>query len=286
MIGTFLFPSFGIVIRIMNLEEGSKLGNLIAGMSGSLFSLAGVLLIYETFNRQRNQEIKNNVFEMIKLHRNNVEEMKYRNETGRNVFRLLLYDFNHIYEIVEKVIKEEQINIEEPDIINISYLIFFYGQSKKSDVQFDSVYPEYEKNKKLINLIRKEIAIWNKINRPLKKIADGHQLLLGHYYRHLFQAINYIDKQKIRNEDKKFYVKTLRVQLSNFEQVLFFYNSLSTLGEKWERKNNFKKKLISDYKLIKNIPFGFCGKIDPKKYYPLLKFEYEENNDNKRKNDV
>ncbi|MBK6283686.1 MAG: hypothetical protein IPF54_14470 [Draconibacterium sp.] len=57
---------------------------------------------------------------------------------------------------------------------------------------------------------------------------DGHVNLLGHYYRHLFQTAKYITEQDMLSDKEQYgYIKTLRAQLTNFEQLLLYYNSIA-----------------------------------------------------------
>jgi hypothetical protein len=54
----------------------------------------------------------------------------------------------------------------------------------------------------------------------------------------------------IDNKEKMKYLKILRAQLSNHEQIMLFYNWLSGYGEAWEDdKNSF----FIDYKMIHNL---------------------------------
>lgn len=120
------------------------------------------------------------------------------------------------------------------------------------------------------------------------KYYGGHQHRLGHYYRHLFQTVKFVNSQKRLTEDEKyFYVKTLRAQLSTYEQALLFVNSLSILGMPWEinpdfRKSKFdlinekrlaKNRLITKYNLIKNLPGENILGIGYRHYYPNVKYE-------------
>src|SRR5258706_15636693 len=61
---------------------------------------------------------------------------------------------------------------------------------------------------------------------------EGHQSRLGHYYRHLYQTVCYVDS-KDYDIDKYEYVKTIRAQLTTHEQALLFINSLSPHGRVW-----------------------------------------------------
>ena len=74
------------------------------------------------------------------------------------------------------------------------------------------------------------------------KYYGGHQHRLGHYFRHLFQAAQYVNNQnRLDKKGKYFYMKTLRAQLSTYEQEVLFINSLSFLGMSWELFPEYKK---------------------------------------------
>lgn len=117
------------------------------------------------------------------------------------------------------------------------------------------------------------------------KYYGGHQFRLGHYFRHLFQTVRYMNEQvDLPYEEKYGYIKLLRAQLSNYEQALLFFNSLSQLGRKWEmdavintKCTNYSRadfELITKYNLIKNIPVGAQLGIEPNQYYKSVEYEY------------
>lgn len=119
------------------------------------------------------------------------------------------------------------------------------------------------------------------------KYYGGHQHRLGHYFRHLFQCYKYLNYHNDLSEDEKyFYGKTLRAQLSTYEQAIFFVNSISTLGMKWEltpevellseKEDKSNSKLITRFNLIKNLPDYHLTGLKYKKYYPNVKYEADE----------
>jgi len=119
----------------------------------------------------------------------------------------------------------------------------------------------------------------------LTKFFGGHQYQLGHYYRHLYQAVKFIDKQPkwlFSKNEKYDYIKTLRAQMSNYEQALLFINSLTIMGRDWEYSNKDGKCLISEYNLIKNLPKKFIPNMQPQDYYPDVDFEWQKNNSKKK----
>lgn len=119
-----------------------------------------------------------------------------------------------------------------------------------------------------------------------EKFYGGHQFRLGHYYRNIFQNINFINSQIYLTYDEKYsYIKLLRVHFSNYEQILLFLNSISSIGRNWELNNfeNANKKLITKYNLIKNIPNEqIIDSIAIKDYYPLINYEVSITNNLKK----
>lgn len=106
---TFSFAS------ITNYEVTGQFGDFIGGVVGTLFALTGTLLIYLTFQEQSRENkriaFESLFFEMVKLHRDNVSEMRYQkpdrdgNATvyeNRQVFRAIYQEFIDCYREVKK----------------------------------------------------------------------------------------------------------------------------------------------------------------------------------------
>ena len=125
----------------------------------------------------------------------------------------------------------------------------------------------------------------------ISKLFGGHSDFLGHYFRHLFQTVKFIaslDDALIDEEMKYGYIKLLRSQMSDYEQVLLYYNSLTEQGKAWSmpKGDRFPEDagFISRFRLIKNIPpifpvFGVLPqemyKEDAKKWEKMGKKFYE-----------
>ncbi len=144
----------------------------------------------------------------------------------------------------------------------------------------------FEKNYNMCRKPNQELHkfFWNLQN---EKYYGGHQHRLGHYFRHLFQSFKYLSMQTYLTRDEKyFYAKTIRAQLSTYEQYLLFFNSLSSLGMKWEytaeipdqtlKLNLEDFKFITRYNLIKNLPGSQYYDFSFRKYYPNVRYDYKE----------
>lgn len=77
------------------------------------------------------------------------------------------------------------------------------------------------------------------------KPFDGHQIRLGHYFRHLSQTVSYVrDADGFSDFEKYQYAQTIRAQLSTQEQALLLVNSLTPIGHAW-----WDDGLMQDYRL-------------------------------------
>jgi len=148
---------------------------------------------------------------------------------------------------------------------------------------FENIYPHAGKTN-LPDKCEKHVLYRN---LKAEKFYGGHQHRLGHYFRHLFQSYKFLSQQDFLNpKEKYFYGKTIRAQLSTYEQFLLFINSLSSMGMKWEYDINIddlpSKALIDDFKfitrynLIKNLPGSQYYDFKYRKFYPNVNFEYRE----------
>ena len=346
-----------------------QVGDFIGGVVGTFFSLAGFLILILTLSEQikfaNKERFESKFFDLLKLHRENIQEMQSGNKNGRKELQDIFSQFlkckqesmfffkrkkcYHIYQDQYLIKLKESLNSTNSNIdlltlakLNIPYLIVFYGLGAEGKEtiknQFEKRYkPEFyepildflamkpikgsayfkrwdllhrianKNNRKkafeVVRILRNNPnyndeaypniilkAERNKYPNNYIKFYGGHQYKLGHYFRHLFQTFTFInDNKNLTKDEKYFYAKTLRAQLSTAEQSLLFFNSISHLGLVWDlvpkvkkRKIDFfykrrinKKRLITNYNLIKNLPSQSIFGIIYKDYYPDVKYEME-----------
>lgn len=202
-------------------------------------------------------------------------------------------------------ITEEDLNndrVTKEKIFSISYQTFFKGLNKYSK--------EYEENPHIIDIggewmndafkILKNLreiykldgtkeyknlykgnegqwkTLWLKVNyEPFK----GYFHFLPQYYRNLFGIVKFVvnadKKLKLSDDDKINYLRILRSTMSDYEQVLLFYNWLSGIGEDWE---NDKNKFFTDFKMIHNMK-SILLINDITNIFEILKVPIEKQND-------
>jgi hypothetical protein len=171
----------------------------------------------------------------------------------------------------------------------------FVGKNvSEMKISFEQVYNHYRNtNKNSIDEEYKNLFS----NLKLVKYYGGHQHRFGHYFRHLFQSFKYLSQQNFLTEDERyFYGKSIRSQLSTYEQYLLFFNSLSSIGMRWEYNADIENlengnlpenfKFITRYNLIKNLPGSQYYEFGYRKFYPKVDFEYKEDITYKKKKPV
>jgi len=267
----------------------SSYGSFVGGIVGPFFALAGVLLLRESLKVQEEafmtQKIENKFFQLMSIAKENSEQIRIRDKDGKRIFITLIRELYESYEVVKEFSQEAKLNIEQT--INIAYLSFFYGaighvsetilknllKSQMNEIFIEKLLLKYKKRREQI---KKEKKFYY-------KVFDGHQSRLGHYYRHLYETIKYINNQptqRLSYEAKYQYIKFLRAQLSTQEQLLLLWHSLSDIGKNWEKKwaqVDIDQALITKYNLIKNIPQGFSKHINNiRDYYPFVQFEGDD----------
>ncbi|MEJ2905153.1 putative phage abortive infection protein [Pedobacter panaciterrae] len=230
-----------------------------------------------------------------------------------------IFENNSAYKIsnlnaqnIDEVADRLNLPVHKLDLYNVAYLCLFFGLSEEGKISIeDALKDRYSETciKMVIAKLNKRSAKWQRENKigeglPAKfpsksktKYFGGHQYRLGHFFRHLFQIVTYIDNNNDISFAKKYeYVKILRAQLSTYEQTLIFFNSISKLGMAWElnvdctgiasnKQKDFKvyRGLITKYNFIRNVPNEFITSIRIDEIYPNITFESCE--DNKIKKD-
>ncbi|RZL40946.1 MAG: hypothetical protein EOP00_25765 [Pedobacter sp.] len=232
--------------------------------------------------RLQDKRARINIFEtrfytMLAIHRDNANNIEVNHIKGRKVFLHMLDELKLIFKIFQAIIKDEGHEgvLSEEELYNIIYLSFFFGIGEKSTPMVkDLVGSELSKfvdicHTKIINVKSQKgenLQIIFKIGvneYELDKVYSfgvGHLRRLGHYIRHLFQIVKFVDDQPediLSIDDKYNYVSNLRAQLSAHEQILLFYNAISIMGQPWlDSLSPNNENYIERYCMLKSIPIN------------------------------
>ncbi|MBR6112201.1 MAG: hypothetical protein IKQ08_09690 [Paludibacteraceae bacterium] len=257
-----------------------------SGILTPLFSLLTVIAAFVTLCSQIKQNaiqnFENHLFHMIEQ-QHKLEE-KVVNKHGS--FIELYKDFCDIYAdvwtytIKSKIINIVDINKMKEISLKISYYIFYFGADEKfmCDKTYQKLIEQYdlEKEKEKLKSLIKEL---NDIQILKCMAKDKYDKLfktqkseeLGIYYRNLFNAIRYIDWECPEEDKKEDYAKLVRTNLSDFAQLMLYYNMQGKRGEAWMDKDEVKDPkgnqdcLLTRYKPIKNCAISIKNTyIDPR----------------------
>lgn len=259
-----------------------QLGDFVGGYVGTFFALASVVLLTSTLrNQRRSAQILNfeaKYFELLRLHRENVAELEVQGVTGRKIFVVLIREFRSAVEILRKIEEKHALFLPQKQLIHIAYYCLFFGTGPNSSrmlIQSLAEFPSAFVSDLVTALDNPTLKQAAKDEKKLAYVPfEGHQSRLGHYYRHLYQAVRYVDQQTI-DIDKYQYVKTIRAQLSNHEQALLLLNSLTPIGNDW-----WEMGFMEIYRMVQNIPRDFfdpANELDVSLLFSSGYFEWEEN---------
>jgi len=258
-----------------NFEETGQFGDYIGGVVGTVFALAGTILVFASFVQQQHrntiESFEKNYFEMLRVHEDIVREMSYNGKHSREIFTIAIDQLRRIYNSAESSLTNikvkaaaNQLRAEganDEDIYNflengdtkvvaimISVGVLYYG---KNDFYLSS------DNDKVLNAISK-LVIAEQPDYGFEPMDN----VLGHYYRQMYHTVKYVLKSTWLKEGERYdYVKLLRAQLSDYEQIMLFYNAFSVSGYAWRASKSRNKipemSLIARFRLIKNIPYHY-----------------------------
>ena len=289
LISPSLILSDGLLIKYSQTGEvGDTIGGIMGPIIAAIASLLTYLAFkvqYEANINQRNdiqlERFENQFYEMLRLHKENVSEMEIGNIKGRKCFTRMFYEFKYIYLCTYHIYLSQREYLEndysKEKLCDLSYKIFFNGLNSINEFELNKIDKKkdapllihvyryllsaeeyYDEQFKMdsSSSIYKTVYNEDKLNTFKFEMFyypfDGHNTRLGHYYRHLFQTVSFIANSTIltTHKEKYHYLKLLRAQLSNHEQLLLYYNGLVSFGQEW-----ITKKYFTDYRMIKNIPF-------------------------------
>lgn len=186
---------------------------------------------------------------------------------GRKVFVEYKAQLKYLMRIVKEISSEKELNLQEMEVADIAYAVFYYGAEKEWIPFMHEYLKDYAQKELLAN------EVLTKITKNKKYVLGRtNQNYMSVYSRNMYNAIKLIDESKLLTEKEKIrYVKILRAQLSNAELYVLFFNLLSRFGKKW-----IENDYVVKYQLIQNLPPKYCDGYNPKDYFPEIKFEGEE----------
>jgi hypothetical protein len=266
----------------MDPVNAGQFGDFYGGVFGTIASFGSFLLLVHVFRSDRREArqdtFESRYYELVKLHRENVSEMRLEENEARKVFVSLIREFRALLEIVGESADATGVSLSKKQRIIVAHNALFYGSGRNSTRQLEAALADYEP--RFVAALDTAMASKQRRKDAVKRHSihhtpfEGHQSRLGHYFRHLYQTLRYIDRNAHLTDGEKYeYAKTVRAQLSTHEQALLLLNSLCPLGENW-----WSEELITRYRMVQNIPrdfFNTVEELDVKKLIHWPYFEWE-----------
>lgn len=273
-----------------------------------IFTVGAVIAAFLTLQEQRIQnkltEFENHLFQMIDQQHKLEERIIAKHGSFRDLYEQFCYIYEKTKEIMteikvedkikEKIIKEKnesgkEIKNEEVEkegkeelknkTLEIAYYIFYFG--------VDRGFVCDKTGQNIEEYFSKDFAkkLFEKLNIPHGWFHNQKSEELGIYYRNLFNAIWYIDHKCSVDDQKKKeeYAKLVRTNISDFAQLMLYYNMQGERGKAWlddspkeikypKRKKSIEKVNIDvqDCLLTRYFPIKNCAicvdfeEIDPR----------------------
>ncbi|MBK9580084.1 MAG: putative phage abortive infection protein [Fibrobacteres bacterium] len=262
----------------ISASKVGPLGDLFGGFLTPMIAIAAAILTFFAFwvqyranelsmNEMQKNSIDSKIRVLISQNREIASKLTIQKFSGETAILKMCRELELSVDQVRKASKDALAN---QDVINIAYTLFFIGVGKHSDKIIRNLYSEYFEIDNYIALFRNiqfchdNFYSTNELTQlaaePFCELEykpfDGHQKRLGHYFRSLFHVLKYADSNIATdsNPNKRFtydeileIIKTLRTQLSTYEQVLILANALTDFGSPL-------MPYIIKYRLVKNIP--------------------------------
>jgi len=273
--------SLATILTLKQVYKGTPvqdLATVVGGVLGTSLSFFGSILVYKALRSQikankiisnqfKIQQFESKYYEMLRLHKENVnnlklelteieyhgvdEEKRIFELKGNEVFEIFCLEIEKLFKTILPLRKDQNYSFMA------AYAIFFNGKFTDNDKEYIEALQKIKTrrlwNKKLIAPYERNGILIYKQFVTNYELIQGHSEKLSQYFRHLFLTVKFVanqDEDFISYEEKREYLRMLRAQLTNYEQVLMFYNWLSNFGKEWENDNN---NFFTDYRMIHNV---------------------------------
>jgi hypothetical protein len=259
-----------------------QFGDFIGGFTGSLFSLAGVILFYVALKEQRrdigiNQEnfkLQTSALEQQVLE---FKDQKVELSETRKVYEeqtILIREQTNLYKKQNKELKEQSqiAKVQQFDSSYFSYLNIFnnYKISLNNFSTTGNFFGDILGELKNIEIKEKNI------DKILDQVCNGYLVIfncnrdkLSPYFKTLYRIMVLIDTSNIDDYKKEDYFKLLRSQLSDVELLVLNYNYHTNLGLK-VRSIVIKYNFLKHLNIFDKLEFNF--KLSDQNKYELEEF--------------
>ena len=206
-----------------DFEKTGQFGDYVGGVIGTIFSLAGTILVYASFI---NQQSRNTIesfelayFEMLRVHEDIIKDMNYKGKTSRAVFPEILLELRQIYNFVfnslENIKERTRLHlIQNPNVTDEELYNYL---NKEMDIPHMATamsvgYLYYGVDDYFLTSKKDTpLSLVNELVKSKLKNLDITPIgnVLGHYYRQMYQIVKYVANTEWLTEKKKYDYVTL-----------------------------------------------------------------------------
>ena len=212
----------------INLTKIAQIGDFIGGLPGTLFTLVGVILLFETLALQRTELAES---------RKVFEKQQFEN----TFFNLL-----NLYQEITK-----SMHVEDFDFYTEKTHIgkdFFKQQKTKFYNEFVHN-AKYSKNRKIATK-----------NYMIFYVETKEQT--AHYFRTLYRIFKFINESTFSSEEKMSYAKIVRAQLSESELFFIYYNAYTEYGSNFRSLIN-EFDILKHLPILEKVEFkNYVGELE------------------------
>lgn len=204
----------------INLQSTALIGDFIGGLSGTLFTLVGIILLFETLAFQRLE-----LSESRKV---------FEKQQFENTFFNLLNLYNEIVKGLHFTIMDflENKTYTGKEFFEKQHKTFYKSFDPKNNIQ---------KNRK--NAVVKYLEFYSSTKEQT-----------AHYFRTIYRIFRIIEDSKFDPEEKEQYAKIVRAQLSESECFFLHYNAYSEYGVKFRYLIN-KFNIVKHLPIMEKLEF-------------------------------
>lgn len=256
---------YGIYLSLGAAYRLNEIGEFVGGTAGAMWGLAGLFFIYAAFVGQQEElvyqrmELRSTRQELQYQREDLAEQERLQNEqASKQIFESTFFHLLRLHSDIVHRIRYEPVDAQTVDYVGP------HSDRLSGREAFRYFYERYYRYyRDRSNEIATRSGRENGSSDPEDPARDDleHAILrsyedfyahvqsdLGHYFRNLYQMVNFVDSSSASLEERKRYVSLIRAQLSSYELLLLFYNCLSEQGHQ-----RFKP-LTERYALLANMP--------------------------------
>lgn len=245
--------------KILDEAKIAQFGDFVGGFVGPLFAFVGVILFYVALTDQR-KDIKINqstLENQVRALNHQILEFQAQNKELEAQRKEMVLT-REIYEQQSKTMRIQQFDSIFFPLLNVYIAI-------KNNLNLDE--PEKDFFKKIFTKMTSEFSQIDPHichNEIIKKFTDvylEHQGILSHYFKTIYRIAKTIDSSTLTEEDKFSYFKILRSQMTEFEQIILYYDYHTIYGEKSCRMA-LKYNLLKHIQILSKGEFSFAYKFE------------------------